>query len=73
MRILLITYQEVLTASAQKYLSKEDSLNMVLASSSNDLFFLSKRNQTHEKCDLTCNNLEKESAIETMHREKNSI
>jgi len=33
--------QAVLTASAQKYLGNEDSLNMVLASSSRDMFFLS--------------------------------
>ena len=41
MRTLFITEQVVLTASTQKYFGKQDSLKMVLASSSRDLFFLS--------------------------------
>jgi len=35
--------------------------------------FLSERKKIHDECNLTCNNLEKESAIETMHREKRPI
>ena len=35
--------------------------------------FLSEQNQTHEKCNLTCNNLVKESATEVMHRQLNPI
>ena len=35
--------------------------------------YISERNHTHDKCNLTRNTLEKESATEAMHRELNPI